>query len=134
MARDFRPKDQSAKARANGQHPHQTRPRNVFQPKQRTAPAHTAHKILSRLEDHDQDGDTDNANGETEAELKEAIAALGGDDDDLELVSSRALRKKSKAKSIDEGEDVVSIAFCTRTASCQSQHTLTPSSLIPPSS
>lgn len=124
MARDFRPKDKkqgggtkdkASRPQANGhaqQQPRDFRPKAAKPSGQQTrfgddeerssSSAIASGKIAPSA--HSSDGD-DGEEG-TEEELREAIAALGGEEGDLDLISSKALKAtKGKGKQ-DDGSEV----------------------------
>ncbi|CAO1621179.1 unnamed protein product [Parajaminaea phylloscopi] len=119
MARDFRPKDKSAQGKKSQPQHNAGGQKRDFRPKERSASA--SHGFAKPARDgkshsrsfgrekaqRDEDGDDgDEADEGTEAELKEAIAALGGEAGDLELVSSKALRgSKLSQGNEDDGVD-----------------------------
>lgn len=112
MARDFRPKDRSQKSNARSKNAD-----SKYQPAgparsaqgQSSFPRPSASKFESkRQEAGDGDDDDDDDDGDEE-ELKEAIAALGGDDADFALVSSQALKGKGKV-SADNEDDAGSVS------------------------
>lgn len=113
MPRDFRPKDKKKPSR-----PHKgsaasvapSRPTSSARTSAAPAPSSPAPPtravpLDSRKGPKEADADTDEDEEGNEDDLKEAIAALGGEEGDLDLISAKALKGKGKGK--QDAEDQV---------------------------
>lgn len=122
MVRDFRPKDKkqaaapkerAAKPQANGGKAAAQPPRDFRPAAARQQPPSNGRQTRFNDDNEQREAvstpseaqsETDDGEEGTEEELRGAIAALGGEEGDMDLISSKALKSKGKSKQSEADE------------------------------